>query len=316
MRIVAALGGNALLERGEAPDAAIQHHHIVRAAQALAPLAAGHALIICHGNGPQVGMLALESEADPELSSPYPLDVLVAQTQGMIGYWVTQELHNAGVAAPVIGVLTQTVVDADDSAFDNPTKFIGSVYTHNEAAQLARVHGWTVKQDGDFWRRVVASPVPTDIVEIDTIRHLVDLGAVVICAGGGGASVVSTSRGQIVGVEAIVDKDRVSELIAERLGADLLLVLTDVDAVIRDFGTPAATPIRSATPADLAELSFPAGSMGPKIEACVQFVERTGNRAAIGALTDAVDIVAGRAGTSISFDPATAPVRHEAAARR
>ena len=299
MRIVVALGGNALLERGEQPDAAIQHRHIVRAARALAPLCREHQVIICHGNGPQVGMLALESEADAQLSTPYPLDVLVAQTQGMIGYWITQELGNAHVGKPVIALVTQTVVRADDPAFGAPTKFIGAIYHRVEAEQLARTHGWTVRADGAFFRRVVASPDPVGIVEIDTVRQLINSGSVVVTGGGGGAAVIGEKDGSYRGIEAIVDKDLTSELLARELDADLLLILTDVDAVMRDFGTAQATPISRLTVAELQAMAFPAGSMGPKVQACVRFVLQTGRAAAIGALVDAADIVAGHAGTTV-----------------
>jgi len=306
MRIVAALGGNALLERGEPPDAAIQHRHIVRAARTLAPLCSDHEVIICHGNGPQVGMLALESEADPLLSAPYPLDVLVAQTQGMIGYWITQELRNAGLLKPVAALLTQTVVRADDPAFADPAKFIGAVYHRHESEQVARAHGWTMKADGQFFRRVVPSPEPIDIVELDTIRRLCEHGTIVVSGGGGGAAVVVDGTDGYRGAEAVVDKDLTSELIARTVGADLLLLLTDVPAVLRDFGTPQATPIAQISVAELRGLSFPAGSMGPKIEACSRFVEHGGTRAAIGSLTDACEIVAGRAGTTILAAPVPA----------
>ncbi|MCW2497613.1 carbamate kinase [Jatrophihabitans sp.] len=311
MRIVAALGGNALLERGERPDAAIQLRHIRRAAAVLAPLAADYELIICHGNGPQVGMLALESEADAQLSTPYPLDVLVAQTQGMIGYWLTQELRNTGLKKHPVALLTQTVVDPDDPAFHDPTKFIGAVYAQDEADLLASAHGWTIKPDGPYWRRVVASPEPIGIVELAAIHDLAFHDAVVVCGGGGGAAVVRDGDGRLSGVEAIVDKDLTSEFLARELNADLLLVLTDVVAVMRDFGTPQAAPIAEIDVDELRMMSFPTGSMGPKIDACARFVEHSGKRAAIGALDDAVEIVAGRAGTTIT---ATAAQQHRVAA--
>ena len=299
MRIVVALGGNALLERGEKPDAAIQQRHVRRAAQALAPLAARHELIVCHGNGPQVGILALESETDASLSQPYPLDVLGAQTQGMIGYWLVQELHNAGVTRPVIALITQTVVDATDPAFANPTKFIGSIYGREEAARLAVVHGWSVAPDGPVWRRVVPSPQPQRVVERESIRQLLDAGAVVVCGGGGGAPVLQDSDGRLTGVEAVVDKDFTAAQIAVAVGAERLLLLTDVPAVMRDFGSPAAHPIRSLELAEAARLVLPAGSMGPKIAACARFTSVTGHLSAIGALADAGRVLAGTAGTTI-----------------
>jgi carbamate kinase len=303
MRIVVALGGNALLRRGEKPDAEIQLVHVRAAAQALAPIAAHHELIICHGNGPQVGMLALESENDTALTRSYPLDVLVAQTQGMIGYWLAQSLRNQGVTKPVISLVTQTLVDSGDPAFDAPTKFVGPGYDLEPAHDLAERHGWTIALDGEKWRRVVASPEPGRIVEQDSINRLLDSGRVVICGGGGGASVTEDDQGRLQGVEAVVDKDSVSAMLAISIQADRLLVLTDVPAVMADFGTPQAAPLRHLDPAELDELSFPAGSMGPKIAACRRFVTETGRPAAIGALADAGDVLAGDAGTIIKARP-------------
>lgn len=200
MRVVVALGGNALLERAERPDAVIQRRHVQQAAAALAPLAADHQLVLCHGNGPQVGLLALESQSDTSLSRPYPLDVLVAQTQGMIGYWMVQELGNAGVAQPAVCVLSQTVVDSADPAFGNPSKFIGASYDKDEAHALAARLGWTVAADGPRWRRVVASPRPVGLVEIETVRSLADAGALVVCGGGGGVPVIRSEDGGLTGV--------------------------------------------------------------------------------------------------------------------
>ncbi|MDQ2749671.1 MAG: carbamate kinase [Pseudonocardiales bacterium] len=299
MRIVVALGGNALLERGEKPDAVIQQRHVRRAAQAIAPLAAEHELIICHGNGPQVGLLAVESEADASLSRPYPLDALGAQTQGMIGYWLAQELRNAGVAGPVVAVVTQTVVDSADPAFTNPTKFIGPVYREHRAHRLAHKHGWHVAADGADWRRVVPSPQPQRIVEEASVRRLLGMRAVVICGGGGGAPVIEGDTGQLVGVEAVVDKDLTAATLATDLLADRLLVLTDVSAVMRDFGTSMASPLHHLTLAELAGMHFPAGSMGPKIEACRRFTGRTDRPSVIGALADAAALLAGTAGTTV-----------------
>jgi carbamate kinase len=299
MRIVVALGGNALLERGEKPDAVIQQRHLRRSAHALAPLAAEHELIICHGNGPQVGLLALESEADDSLSEPYPLDALGAQTQGMIGYWLVQELRNAGVARPVVAIVTQTVVHSADPAFAVPTKFIGPVYGEHRARRLAVKHRWHVAADGAAWRRVVPSPQPQRIVEQVSIRRLVEMGTVVICGGGGGAPVIEEDTGQLVGVAAVVDKDLTAATMAIDLAADRLLVLTDVSAVMRDFGTLSATPLDRLTLAELADMHFPSGSMGPKIEACRRFTEGTGRPSVIGALDDAAALLAGTTGTTV-----------------
>ncbi|MFF1407487.1 carbamate kinase [Streptomyces sp. NPDC058294] len=300
MRIVAALGGNALLRRGEKPDAVIQIEHVRAAAEALAPLAADHELIICHGNGPQVGMLALESENDPALTRPYPLDALVAQTQGMIGYWLAQCLHNAGVTKPVLSVVTQMLVDAHDPAFAEPAKFIGPVHDRRHARRLAELRGWRVAADGDSWRRVVPSPEPQRIIEQDSITHLLANRAVVICGGGGGAPVVDDGTGRLQGVEAVVDKDFTAALLAVTVHADRLLVLTDVPAVMANFGTPQAVPLSRLDLDDLARMRFPAGSMGPKIAACHRFVAATGRRAAIGSLSEATAVLDGGAGTTIT----------------
>jgi len=297
---VVALGGNALLERDDKPDAVIQRHHIQRAAAALAPLAEEGRLLLTHGNGPQIGLLAAESQDDPALSTAYPLDALGAQTQGMIGYWLAQELHNAGVTRPVVCVVTQTVVDHADPAFASPSKFIGRVCTRSEAEQLAARNGWQVHADGPAWRRVVASPEPLCIVEQDSVRRLLDSGAVVICAGGGGAPVTRDELGHLSGVEAVVDKDYTSARIALDLGADRLLLLTDVAAVIRGFGTPEAEPINRISVAELADLQLPEGSMGPKVEACARFTGATGRSSAIGALAEAADILRGEAGTTVT----------------
>jgi carbamate kinase len=300
VRIVVALGGNALLQRGEKPDAAVQLRHLRTAAQVLAPLAHEHELLICHGNGPQVGMLALESENDPALSRPYPLDDLVAQTQGMIGYWLAQSLHNAGVGRSILSIVTQTEVDPADPSFTTPTKFVGSSYSREQARALAAEHGWRIAEDGQCWRRVVASPEPRRIVEQRVIADLLTAGTVVICGGGGGAAVTSDADGRLTGVEAVVDKDYVAALLAVVVGADRLLVLTDVPAVMRDFGTPRAAPLAHLDLEQLLTMTFPAGSMQPKIEACRRFVAATGHPASIGALTDTAALLAGTVGTVIT----------------
>jgi carbamate kinase len=300
VRIVAAVGGNALLERGESPEAEIQQRHIRAAISALAPLALGDQLVVTHGNGPQVGLLALESADDPALARPYPLDVLGAQTQGMIGYWLLQGFQNAVPGREIASIITQTLVSATDPAFTDPAKFVGPVYPEAEAGRIAAERGWTVKADGNAWRRVVASPNPLRIVETRLIRKLLDVGAVVICAGGGGAPVVRNRLGELEGIEAVVDKDLTSGLLAAALDADLLLLLTDVAAVETDYGTPAARPIHRAAPADLRALKLPAGSMGPKVEAVCRFVELTGGTAAIGSLRDTDAILTGKAGTIVT----------------
>ena len=298
MRIVAALGGNALLERGEPPESSIQQAHIVKAVHALAPLAAGNDMVITHGNGPQVGMLALESAHDPAISRPYPFDVLGAQTQGMIGYWLIQELQNALPGRQVACLVSRTLVSPDDPAFAHPTKFVGPVYDEEQALALVASQPWEIRQDGSRWRRVVPSPEPTGLPDLPVIRTLLGTGTIVICSGGGGIPVVNGS-GSAHGVEAVVDKDLTASLLARELHADVLLLLTDVAAVMDGYGTPQARPIRRATPAELRARSFPAGSMGPKIEAVCRFVEATGNAAAIGRLADAGALVAQQAGTTV-----------------
>jgi carbamate kinase len=299
MRIVMALGGNALLRRGEHPDAAVQLAHLAAAAPALAQIAADHELVLVHGNGPQVGLLALESLADPSLSRSYPLSDLVAETQGMIGYWIQQALTNAGPTKPIVTLVTQTVVDQDDPGFANPTKFIGSGCPEAEARKLAEQNCWTVRQDGDSWRRVVASPMPRRIVELETAGTLLRHRTTVVLAGGGGVPVVDGPAGR-TGVDAVVDKDFAAALIATELNADLLVMLTDVKAVFIDYGTPSERPLHHITLADLDGLTFPDGSMGPKVTAARQFVQDTRGRAAIGSLDDAAAVVAGTAGTQLS----------------
>ncbi len=300
MRVVAALGGNALLERGEKPDADIQEHHVQQAVAALAPVARDHDLIVTHGNGPQVGMLALESARDPALTRPYPFDVLSAQTQGMIGYWLMRALRAAVPARPAGCLICQTLVDAADPAFASPTKFVGPVYDREKARDLAASRGWEIRRDGPAWRRVVPSPEPRELLELPLITGLLGTGAIVICAGGGGIPVIAGPGGELCGVDAVVDKDLTAALLARSVDADALLLLTDVDAVIENYGTEDARPIRKATPGELRSRSFPSGSMGPKVEAACRFVEATGRPAAIGSLGSAERMLAGTSGTIIS----------------
>jgi carbamate kinase len=301
VRIVAALGGNALLERGEPPESGIQEAHVIKAVSALAPLAEGNDLVITHGNGPQVGMLALESAHDPAISRPYPFDVLGAQTQGMIGYWLIQALQNALPRRPVACLVSRTLVGRDDPAFGQPSKFVGPVYDEPRARALAAAHGWEIRRDGARWRRVVPSPEPAELLDLPAIRTLLGTWAIVICAGGGGIPVVADGAGGTHGVEAVVDKDLTASLLARQLDADALLLLTDVAAVMDGYGTPQARPIRRATPAELRARVFPAGSMGPKADAVCRFVEATGKPAAIGRLGDAQALLAQQAGTVITI---------------
>lgn len=303
MRLAIALGGNALLQRGEQPDAGIQEEHVARAVVALAPLLRQHDAVITHGNGPQVGLLALESASDPALSRPYPFDVLGAQTQGMIGYWLAQALSRVVPGKQVGCLICRTVVAANDPAFTHPAKFVGPVYDEDTARRLAAEHGWQVRPDGAVWRRVVPSPEPAEIVELGLVRTLARDGVIVVCSGGGGIPVVHDDAGGLRGVEAVIDKDLSAALLATQLGAGALLILTDVHAVADDYGTPAARPIRRATTAQMRSRAFPAGSMGPKVEAACRFADATGGMAAIGWLGDAEALLAGEAGTIITSGP-------------
>jgi carbamate kinase len=298
MRVVVALGGNALLRRGEPLTATNQQANIRLAAQAIAALAQQHDLIITHGNGPQVGLLALQAEAYRGVQ-PYPLDVLNAETEGMIGYLIEQELRNQLPDRQVVTLLTQVEVDASDPAFAHPTKPIGAIYTQAEAEQLAAERGWAIAPDGNAYRRVVPSPEPRRIIELAAIQLLVEAGALVVCVGGGGIPVVVTPTGGIRGVEAVIDKDLAAALLATSLGAKALLLLTDVDAVYLHWGTTAAQPLHQVTPEQLRRYSFAPGSMAPKVEAACRFVEKTGGLAGIGRLEDATAILAGQAGTLV-----------------
>lgn len=302
MRIVVALGGNALLKRGEAMTAEAQRSNVRIAAEALAPLAHNNQIVISHGNGPQVGLLALQGAAyKPE--EAYPLDVLGAETEGMIGYMIEQELGNLlPFEVPFATLLTMVEVDPNDPGFKNPTKFVGPVYEKAEADRLAAEKGWVVKADGAKWRRVVPSPLPQRIFEIRPIKWLLEHGTVVICAGGGGIPTMYAPNEdrKLIGVEAVIDKDLCTELLARELNADLFVMLTDADAVYLDWGLPTQRAIRQATPAALADVTFAAGSMGPKVSAACRFAQATGNRSAIGALADLGKIIDGAAGTTIS----------------
>ncbi|MFC5830748.1 carbamate kinase [Nonomuraea insulae] len=300
MRVIVALGGNAVLRRGQRPDADVQVANVRTAVRTLARLAAEHELVITHGNGPQVGMLAMQSAADPGLTRPYPFDALGAQTQGLLGYWMQQALQNALPGRQVLAMVTQTLVTAVDPAFEQPSKFVGQVYEREEAEKLAAERGWSVAQDGRHWRRVVPSPAPQRVVETRLIRRMMGEGVIVICAGGGGIPVVRDERGRLAGVEAVVDKDLTTSMLAEALDCDAFLSLTDVPRVMRDFGTPDESEIAHTTPHELRALDFPAGSMGPKVAAVCRFVETTGDMAAIGKLDEAERILGGSAGTIVT----------------
>lgn len=310
VRLVIALGGNALLERGEVPIAEVQEKHVVAAAQALSPLARDHDLVVTHGNGPQVGLLALESARDPVLPHPYPFDILVAQTQGMIGYLLLQAIENALPGQQVVSLVCQTLVEGEDPAFGNPTKFVGPNYGDEECRRLESNLGWEFRRDGAAWRRVVASPEPLGLVEMPTIRTLLADGAIVICAGGGGIPVCRRPDGGLYGVEAVVDKDLTASMLARELQADALLLLTDVAAVELGFGTESARVIRRSNPTALRAEKFAAGSMAPKVDAACRFVERTGRTAVIGRLEDAAELLAETKGTVIKprVEPFVEPV--------
>jgi carbamate kinase len=309
VRVVAALGGNALLRRGEPLTAENQRANARVACKALAPVALEHELVISHGNGPQVGLLALQGSAYTEVD-PYPLDLLGAQTEGMIGYLIQQELGNElPFDKRLASLLTLIEVDREDPAFGDPTKPIGPIYTKQESEQLAEEKGWVFKPDGDSFRRVVPSPLPRRIFGIEPVQWLLERGSVVICAGGGGIPVMYTddpapAGRQLVGVEAVIDKDLASALLAKDLRADALAIVTDVDAVYADWGTPQQRAIRRATPEALADTEFAAGSMGPKVRAAVSFVEETGGLAAIGSISDTQALLQGKAGTIVTRDAA------------
>ena len=301
MRVVVALGGNALLKRGEPMTAEVQRANVRTAAPPLAAVASKHQLVLSHGNGPQVGLLALQAAAYEDVEA-YPLDVLGAQTEGMIGYVLEQELGNIlPFEVPFATVLTMVEVDPADPAFEDPTKFVGPLYPKEETDRLSADKGWTFKLDGDRWRRVVPSPEPRRIFEIRPIRWLLDKDVVVICAGGGGVPTMYDPDAEriLVGVEAVIDKDLASELLAREVEADLFVMATDVAGVYADWATPQQRLLDRVTPGDLRGRPFAAGSMGPKVEAAARFVEHTGKRAAIGGLDEIEAIVEGDAGTQV-----------------
>jgi carbamate kinase len=305
MRVVVALGGNALLQRGEPMTAQTQHTNVRIAATALADLARDHQIVVAHGNGPQVGLLALQGASyDP--AKPWPLDVLGAETEGMIGYLIEQELMNAlPEGSQCATLLSRVEVDPDDPAFMAPSKPIGPVYTEAEAARAAKDHGWAmVTEASGGRRRVVPSPLPLRIVGLDSIKVLLGAGHTVICAGGGGIPVVRTAEGDMIGVEAVIDKDRTSALLALCVGADALLLLTDVPAVFRHYGSEDQIAIGEATPDAFEDIGLAPGSMGPKVGAALTFVRASGKLAGIGQLTDARAILEGRAGTRVIPDQA------------
>jgi len=295
--VVVALGGNALLRRGEPLEADIQRKNIATAAKTIARIAEDYNVVLVHGNGPQVGLLALQNSAYTKVA-PYPLDVLGAESQGMIGYMLIQELKNLMPSRNVTALLTQVQVDPKDPAFANPTKFIGPVYEEAEARALAAEKQWSVKADGKFFRRVVPSPLPQRIVEGDAIETLIAQGHLIICTGGGGIPVTWDGH-CLTGIEAVIDKDMSAAYLAKQIKADALLILTDADAVYLDWGKPTQHPLRVTSPDELAGVKFDAGSMGPKVEASCEFVKATGGMVGIGSLEDGLAILKGEAGTNI-----------------
>lgn len=312
MRIVVALGGNALQKRGEPMTVESQRENVKTACAALSPVAVDNELVISHGNGPQVGLLSLQASSYDDIST-YPFDVLGAQTEGMIGYFIEQELGNVlPIEKPIATILTMIEVDADDPAMKNPTKFVGPIYSKEDADRLATERGWTVRQDGDNWRRVVPSPIPKRIFEIGSIEALLATGAVVVCTGGGGIPTMYVpgdfidgphdyNPKRLVGVEAVIDKDRSSAVLAQELNADMLVIATDTDAVYLDWGTPDQRGLKAASPDLIEQYEFPAGSMGPKVEAACEFARSNpGASAVIGALSDLPEILAGEKGTHVN----------------
>lgn len=316
MLVVAALGGNALLRRGEPADAATQRRNVETAVGALAEIASEHQLVVTHGNGPQVGLLALQSEAYAAVS-PYPLDVLGAESEGMIGYLLEQGLENQLGHGTAATLLTQVVVDPGDPAFEHPTKFVGPVYDRAEAEGLAAARGWSIAPDGAKWRRVVPSPEPERIVELEAIATLISADLIVICVGGGGVPVVVDEHGGLHGVEAVIDKDLAAAMLATELGADALLLLTDVPAIQADWGTSNARELRALRASEVIALGLPAGSMGPKAQAAARFAGGVGGIAAIGALSDAKAVLEGRSGTRVLPEPhnGAAPINLQQAIR-
>lgn len=317
MRIVAALGGTALIRRGEPRTAQTQRDNLIAAARALAPLAREHELVITHGNGPQVGLLALQAAAyaTKDGSAATPLDVLGAESEGMVAYLIEQALANVMPERRVATLLTQIEVHADDPAFKAPSKPIGPLYSAEQVVRLRQATHWLFARDGPHWRRVVPSPRPLRVLELGVIHLLLEQGVTVICGGGGGIP-VQQRDGIYFGVEAVIDKDHASSLLARQLDADLLLLLTDVPGVAIDFGAATAQWLRRQTPASLAALNLPAGSMGPKVQAAAEFVQASGKRAAIGRLEDAVALARGEAGTQVTPDGDTDAIEAPSQGRR
>jgi len=301
--VVIALGGNALLQRGEPVSADVQRKNMRTAGESIARVAQDHHVVLTHGNGPQVGLLALQEASYSDIFQN-PLDVLGAETEGMIGYLIEQELSNRLPGREILTLLTRVEVDPEDPAFQNPTKPIGPVFEPDEGRKMAEVKGWHMAADGDGVRRVVPSPLPKEIIPAKIFRRLLVRGVLVVCAGGGGIPVMWDEEEGWKGIEAVIDKDRTASLLARQVGADALIMLTDVPSVQIGFGTPEARNLERTTPSELKALAgeFPPGSMGPKIASAVEFVEETGGFAAIGSLKDAPAIIRQEAGTIVVPD--------------
>lgn len=294
MRVVVALGGNAISRRGEQMTIDNQRRNLREASRVLAQVAREHQLVITHGNGPQVGQLALHND------DGYPLDVLGAETQGLIGYMIEMEMRAAMAPGQMLTtVLTLAEVDTDDPAFGDPTKFVGPVYRKDQARALEEQHGWEFRLDGDQLRRVVPSPMPRRVVQIDSVRRLLEAGHIVVSTGGGGIPVVQVPEGGYRGVEAVVDKDASSSVLASSIGADVYVMATDADAVYLDWGLPSQRALTEVDVEELAAMEFPAGSMGPKVTAACRFVRTSGRPAVIGRLDQLEAILAGNAGTRV-----------------
>lgn len=299
MRIVIALGGNALLKRGEPMHYEVQQANVRMACQQIAKVLPGNELIITHGNGPQVGLIALQQNAYTDVPM-YPLDAIGAESVGMIGYMIARELTNVVPRSiTVTNVLTQTEIDPNDPAFKQPTKPIGPIYTKEEAERLSQTNGWTMASDNDKFRRVVASPNPQRILGLSALKTLIENGHLVVCCGGGGVPVYFDQKGQLIGAEAVIDKDLASSLLAISVNADLFVIATDVDGVYTDWGKPSQSLIRQIDATSLRKLTFAPGSMAPKVEAACRFVEKTGKAAIIGALDQIEKVIDGKSGTLV-----------------
>ena len=298
MKVVIALGGNALLRRGEQLESEVQRQNIARAVAAVAAVARNHQVIVTHGNAPQVGLLAMQAESYSGVH-PYPLDMLGAESEGMIGYLIEQELRGLLPGRHIVTLLTQTEVSRSDAAFRHPSKTIGPAFAQEEAKRLADARGWKIAQEGAKWRRVVPSPEPLRILEMPAIKLLADVGVLVVCAGGGGIPVTVSPTGAVCGVEAVIDKDLGAALLAHQVDADVLLLLTDVASVYANWKLKDAEPIREISSAELRGMTFTAGSMKPKVEAACRFVENGGSFAGIGLIEDAAAILLGQRGTIV-----------------